>query len=552
VRHRHLRWCLALAAAAAPELAGPEQEAWLTCLDAEHDNLRAAMGWCVQGGAAAAGLNLAVALRRYWELRGHLSEGRRWLGAALAAAGPDADPSVRAAALNGAGSLASKQGDHYTATALLTESLARYRGLDDTRGIADTLYNLATVAWQQSHYAQATAWLEEGLALYRDLGSPQELAHMWKLMGNVALMQGQHERAHGLYEEALALFQDAGDRHSIATLLYNLGLLPYLQGEAGAATARLQESLALSRELGHKRIQAAALQLLGVIAGEQGEYGQAGVLLEESIALARELGDRQRLADGLSSLGQVALAEGADGRAHALLAESMGLYREVGDQRNQATVLGDLASLAARRGEGILAGRLWGAAAALRAAIGAPLPATQHEAQERAVAGARSAVGEAAFAAAWGAGEALSREQAIAEALDALLPAHSVPGGAWEDDAPRDRARATPRRAPSSLAGAADAPPPLPAGRRDVAEAWAGPPQTREERQAWALQYLRTAGSLSPRAYATLLRVSVDTALRDLRELVGRGAVQPTGTTRDRRYMLAGQAAGPAIHRTAR
>jgi tetratricopeptide (TPR) repeat protein len=424
VRDRHLRWCLVLAEEAAPELAGPEQEAWLGRLDAEHDNLRAAMGWCVQGGAAADGLSLAVALRRFWELRGHLSEGRRWLGAALAAAGPDADPSVRAAALKGAGSLAWIQGDHGAATALLTESLTLYRGLNDARGIADALSDLAIVAVRQSHYAQATAWYEEGLALYRDLGQPQKVARMLMGMGNLAALQGRHERARVRYEEALALFRDAGNRHSIAVLVFNLGFLSYQQGEVEAATAWLQESLTLSRELGYKLAQASALQLLGTVAQERGEQGRAGTLLEESIALARELGDRQRLADGLSSLGQVALAEGDYGRAQAHLAESMGLYREVGDQRSVAAVLEAMASLAVARGEGISAGRLWGAAAALRAAIGAPLPATQQEAQERAVAATRAAVGEAEFAAAWAAGEALPLEAAVHLALagDAASP----------------------------------------------------------------------------------------------------------------------------------
>jgi predicted ArsR family transcriptional regulator len=65
------------------------------------------------------------------------------------------------------------------------------------------------------------------------------------------------------------------------------------------------------------------------------------------------------------------------------------------------------------------------------------------------------------------------------------------------------------------------------------------------------LEHLRTTGPLSPRAYATALAVSVDTALRDLHELVDRGLVQAAGTTRDRRYVLAGDAGAPAIHRTA-
>jgi hypothetical protein len=64
------------------------------------------------------------------------------------------------------------------------------------------------------------------------------------------------------------------------------------------------------------------------------------------------------------------------------------------------------------------------------------------------------------------------------------------------------------------------------------------------------VEHLRTPGPLSPRAYATALAVSVDTALLDLRGLVDHGLVRAEGTTKDRRYVLAGDAGAPAIHRT--
>jgi hypothetical protein len=91
----------------------------------------------------------------------------------------------------------------------------------------------------------------------------------------------------------------------------------------------------------------------------------------------------------------------------------------------------------------------------------------------------------------------------------------------------------------------------LPARQGHVPGAPASRRLSRTERQAWALEHLRTAGPLSPRGYARALAVSVDTALRDLQELVDRGLVQAAGTTRDRRYVRAGDAVGTAIHRIA-
>ena len=256
LRRAHAAHYLSLAEEASAPLEQADLARWLDRLEIEHDNLRAALRWSVQGGDPAIGLRLIVALQQFWTLRGHMSEGRHGQTAALAAAGPDAVPSVRAAALNGAGSLAWQQGDLGAATELLLESLALHRALEDPRGIADTLRILAVTASMQANYAQANAWSEE----------------------------------------------------EVARLLYNLGWLYQIQGVAAAATGLLEESLILSRELGDRRAQAAALQQMGAIARKQGEYRRATALLEECLGLTREMGDRQRQAwsgdPGGSSVGE--------------------------------------------------------------------------------------------------------------------------------------------------------------------------------------------------------------------------------------------------------
>jgi len=83
-----------------------------------------------------------------------------------------------------------------------------------------------------------------------------------------------------------------------------------------------------------------------------------------------------------------------------------------------AAAVEGLAGVARARGEGARAARLWGAAAAARAALGAPPWPAFRPAHEASVAAARTALGEEAFAAAWEEGQALSLEQAIAAALD--------------------------------------------------------------------------------------------------------------------------------------
>jgi predicted ATPase len=100
MRQRHAEHYLDLAMSLIPAMSGPAQAQALQRLEAEQDNLRAALGWACRRGMADLGLRLAAALWRYWQVRGDVGEGRRWLEAALAL--PGGDRAARATALAGA------------------------------------------------------------------------------------------------------------------------------------------------------------------------------------------------------------------------------------------------------------------------------------------------------------------------------------------------------------------------------------------------------------------------------------------------------------------
>src|SRR5260370_26316107 len=123
---RHLEWLLDYARQA--DVGGPAQGAWLALLETDVENFRLGL----EGGAAPEKrLELAGLLATFWMVRGHIGLGRRWLEAALAAAGPDAPPRLRAAALDGLGQLASVQADFRTQRGCHQESLAIWRELGD-------------------------------------------------------------------------------------------------------------------------------------------------------------------------------------------------------------------------------------------------------------------------------------------------------------------------------------------------------------------------------------------------------------------------------------
>src|SRR5262249_39683181 len=150
-------------------LVGPEQTRWLARLEAEHDNIRAALTWALARGEAELALRLASAMGRFWRTRGYLSEGRRWLERAMAVGGA-APLDQRARAMQAAASVVWTQGDFPAARALAEEALARQQELGNTREIAVALNTLGTIAVRQGDYAVAHDRFTEALALVRELG----------------------------------------------------------------------------------------------------------------------------------------------------------------------------------------------------------------------------------------------------------------------------------------------------------------------------------------------------------------------------------------------
>jgi hypothetical protein len=160
------------------------------------------------------------------------------------------------------------------------------------------------------------------------------------------------------------------------------------------------------------------------VAQAQGDYARAAALSEESLALRRELGDKHGIAHSLGKLGRVASARDDYALATVLLEESLTLFRELGDKLGMAYGLEGLAAVATAPGTvpevRHHAARQLGAASALRAAIGAPLPPNERADHERTVAALRAALGDAAFEAAWAERQALLLGQAVALAQKEL------------------------------------------------------------------------------------------------------------------------------------
>ncbi len=335
VRDRHLTWARSLVSVAAGELDGPQQGRWLEILDAEHDNLRAALDWAATGAGAIDGAHLAAALSRFWEVRGHLSEGRARIAAHLSAA---STPSLRASLHTAAGILAQRQSDRTSARHHYRTSLALRRRLGDRLGAVSARHGLGNLAVGEGDLSSARTCFEENLRIGRQLEDVRVTAAALVNLGVVVqflVEGGQVDRVQGVsqarehYEEALTLYRDLGDRHGIALSLENLGVLAPFGGDVARSRRLLQESLDIRRELGDQVGIAAATRFLSQLALSEGDHPTARGLQEQSLGIERVLGNDTLVAADLASLARIVGEEGDGARADRLLRESADLTRKL-------------------------------------------------------------------------------------------------------------------------------------------------------------------------------------------------------------------------------
>jgi non-specific serine/threonine protein kinase len=376
VRNKHLRFFLSLAERAEPELINPSEATWPDRLEAEHNNLRAAINWSLESSATAAGLQLTAALSRFWSARGYTSEGRHWLEKALS------------------------EGHHEP------ESLR-----------AKALIEAGTLAWNQGDFTQATTYHQQSLLLYRGLGDEQGMAYALNHLGVQSLDQGEYEQAIPLLQESLKIFRKLNWKRGISLALGNIAIVTYNQGDVKQAQALLEESLVLCRENNDKDVIGTILGSLGFIARDQGDYGLARALHEEQLAIARAIGNKVHIARALHDLGSVAREQMDYDSAKRFHAESLKILHHIGNRRGLVESLEQLGELAGSQGQAGRAVRLFGFAEELRRALHYPMQACDLTHYEHSVAAIRIALTETVFNRILAEGRAMTLEQAIEYAL---------------------------------------------------------------------------------------------------------------------------------------
>ena len=293
----HIRYFLALAEEAAPELTGADQVSWMDRLEAEHDNFR-----------------------------GHFSEGRHWLGTGLSGGGA-APVGVRGEASLGLGYLELRQGDYVRAVEDLEASLSLYREVGDRRGEAYALCFLGWIALDRSDLQRAEALLEESLALSRAAGTARDVSVALNALAMLNVYRGDYARASAMQEESLSLAREASDVQYIAILAYNTGFAAAITGEYERAEALVRESQELFREIGDRGMAPLANSRLGFLALSRNDPDQAEELCVEAIRELQEQAQIPGMDFALDVLASVAAARGGIRRAARLWGRGSGASR---------------------------------------------------------------------------------------------------------------------------------------------------------------------------------------------------------------------------------
>lgn len=280
VFRRHRDWYAA--AAARQEALGAQQIQWIDRLDADHQNLRAALEFCLsQPGEAAAGLQMACDLWLYWETRSHLTEGRRFVDALAGQVGPGR---LRTRGRWVAGYLALVQGDAGAARRWLEEARAAGERLGDAQAVAYASQFLGRALWFTGESDRGAALTEEALGHHRAAGDWQGVVLTLVQLGVMRTFMGHPEAAVGLFGECADLCQKRGERWNRSYALWGLGLATWLLGDGERASEMERAALRTKRDIGDQVGMALCLDALAWVAASRDQAVTAAGLLGAAAA----------------------------------------------------------------------------------------------------------------------------------------------------------------------------------------------------------------------------------------------------------------------------
>ncbi|MCD6057315.1 MAG: hypothetical protein K0R44_454 [Thermomicrobiales bacterium] len=290
----HAAYFLALAEEAMPHLTSTADPAWLDRLEAEHDNLLAALGWIADGGDIAGTVRLAGSLGWFWYYHGHFQEGRAWMERALAMDADDAAGNALASAR------------------------------------ANVLVGLGLLLHTLGEGERAVAVLGAGAALRQAEGDEVGRAYAESLRGGALISLGRYDDAEKVFEEILSWWRSYGDHAMVGHALFHLGLVAYAREDRERTRVLCQEAVE-SFDAGQSCLDAIEpLHYLGLNACAAEDFRAAAVFFAEALARLRVRRSRVDFAIGFADAATLAVARGDPVPATRLFGAADAIRREGG------------------------------------------------------------------------------------------------------------------------------------------------------------------------------------------------------------------------------
>jgi predicted ATPase/class 3 adenylate cyclase len=385
-RNAHLDYYIHFAEAAGAKLEQYQDMDLILRLEAEHDNLRAALEWGLEKNIEAV-LRMVWNLCNFWVRRGYEMEGRQWATAAL----------------KKAESLPSLEGE------------AGHRQLT-LRAYA--LEALAMISYGQGDNAHASQTSLQAAALARELGDNRLLGIALAFNAAGKMVVGDQTDPEDLLSEGVSAGRESGDKFSLGLALSMAGQNLVRLKDSARGRSLIEEGIATLQESGNRWALTMAMLSLGITAKFMGSYDEARQRFAVCDPIFREMGDMHRVNMIRSELAHIERYEGHYQKAKDMYKESIVEWKRIGHRAAIAHQLECFASIAKVEEQSQRAARLFGAAEALREKIDIPMTAMERVEYDREIADLKAGMDEKVFSSAWAEGRALTMEQAIDCALE--------------------------------------------------------------------------------------------------------------------------------------
>jgi predicted ATPase len=328
VARRHSEFFLKFAETLEPFLVGIKQKETVDALGRDHDNLRAVLNRAQLQNDVETGLRLGAALWRFWNVRGHMREGRRWLEHFIHASASVVHGHAKAKALNALGTLVFQTNSFPEARPYFESSLALWRTLGDEQNALTALNNLTWVLLHTGQVEPCRTYANEALNLARKLQQPRAEALALNNLGWLEQYQGSFVPSRHLFEESLALREKVKDERGVAFAQCNLALTLVFLGDYDLARTLLSKAIETLQRLEDKQLLAHACDIGAVLEMFCDEGEKSERFLQKSLELSREVGNDESLALTLNLYSELVLHE--PHRAETMLEEAFALNQSTG------------------------------------------------------------------------------------------------------------------------------------------------------------------------------------------------------------------------------